>query len=80
MSKVIIFNTADGKTLVAHPATDLPIHSVAKLTVPYGMHYKLVESEELPDMQFYEAWEWDGSDADGVGTALVETEGEVTYD
>jgi hypothetical protein len=68
---LIIYHNESGKLQLTHCLG--AIAKVVAVTVPAGNPYKVVAREDLPDMDYYDAWEWDGSDADGVGTMPVDT-------
>lgn len=51
------------------PATDCPIsiEEIARKDVPAGLPYVFVDSSELPDPAYREAWDCDFSEPDGFG-------------
>ena len=66
--KRIIYKKADGNIVLLSPNPALEIVEVAKKDVPSGVKYKIVENEDLPDMHWLGAWEYDfDNDSDGVG-------------
>lgn len=73
MSKAIAYIDDAGTTCVVHPApnTGLPLDFVAKLSVPGGKPYKIIDmATDLPkDRLFRGAWEIDPATlTDGVGS------------
>jgi len=66
MKKIIHPNEFGGVTLVS-PAQGWDVEVVARKDVPAGVPYKFVESDDLPDFTFFNAWEADFSNPDGYG-------------
>lgn len=70
MSQVIIYPNDEGALSVVFPAAEcgLPIEEIAKKDVPTGKPYRIIDSAILPqDNMFFNAWEADFSNSDGVG-------------
>ena len=57
MSKVIIYQEADGTACVVHPAPGYAIEDVIGKSVPQGSSYQIIEVSKLPkDRYFRSAW------------------------
>lgn len=70
MSQVIIYPNDEGWLSVVVPTVEcgLPIEEIAKKDVPAGKPYHIIDAELLPqDPTFFNAWEADFSNPDGVG-------------
>ena len=70
MSQVIIYPNDEGGLTVVYPAAEcgLPIEEIAKKDVSAGKPYRIIDAELLPqDSTFFDAWEADFSDPDGIG-------------
>lgn len=73
MSKVVIYRQANGVAAVFYPSADavvaLGLDVVAKMAVPAGLPYKIIDSDSLPaDRSARAAWEIDDAElTDGVG-------------
>lgn len=64
----IIYPNENGGICLIIPADVLPIEEVAKKDVPAGVKYKILEDNQVPeDHTFFDAWEFDFSDYDGIG-------------
>lgn len=66
MPLVITYPTADGLAVV-HPTGDIPIEDVIARDVPEGVPATIMNSEDLPDLYFREAWKFHpskGADVD----------------
>ena len=66
----IIYNSPEkGFTLlIPSPNWSGTLDELAQKDVPTGLKYKIVEDSDLPDNDFFGAWEVDESDlTDGVG-------------
>ncbi len=73
MSKVIIHPQGEeGRIVVMYVNVncELSLEAIAKKDVPYGLPYKFVESADLPDYTFFDAFEADFSEPDGYGAAF----------
>lgn len=69
MNQVIIFSNDQGWTSIVYPAPEcgIAINEIARKDVPAGKAYKIIDASELPqDLTFFEAWEADMSNPDGV--------------
>jgi hypothetical protein len=49
------------------PTGELAIEEVASKDVPAGVPYLFVMRDQLPDIEFFDAWEADFSNPDGYG-------------
>lgn len=61
--KRIIYPTPDGGVaiIVPAPGCDLTIEEIARRTVPSGVDYRIVNTDEIPeDRTFRNAWEYGG--------------------
>lgn len=70
MQKRIIYASANGGVTVLIPALDcgLTVEQIALKDVPFNTPFKIVDFSELPtDQEFFDAWEADMSNPDGVG-------------
>lgn len=85
MSQIIIFkrSASSNQISVLIPTDEcLQIHSIesiAKKDVPSGLPFKILSLSDLPEEakywdEFFDAIEWDGSDADGIGSESNEFE------
>lgn len=74
MGKVIIYKSDDGVAVV-HPTAEalaqMPIESIARLSVPHGQPFGIVDAGTIPtDRALRDAWTVDASLLiDGVGEA-----------
>jgi homogentisate 1,2-dioxygenase len=57
----------NGSLALVIPTGELSIEEVARKDVPAGSPYKFVTSDQLPDNDFFDAWEADFSSPDGHG-------------
>jgi hypothetical protein len=70
MNQVIIYPNDEGSLAVVYPAAEcgLPIEEIAKKDVPAGKPYRIIDAALLPqDGTFFDAWEADFSNPDGIG-------------
>jgi hypothetical protein len=68
MKKHIIFPNDNGGVSLIIPTGEIAIEEVARKDVPIGKPYLFVEDTvELPDGDFFNAWEADFSNPDGYG-------------
>jgi hypothetical protein len=67
MADFIIYPNGDGGVCQIIPTGELPIEEVARKDVPAGVPYLFVTADQLPDAEFFDAWEADFSDPDGCG-------------
>lgn len=68
-NKAIIYENELGKLCLLHPFLDcgLTLEEIALKDVPEGKPFKIVDLDSLPDMYFFNAWEYDFTNNDGVG-------------
>jgi hypothetical protein len=67
MATKIIYPNPDGSISLVMPTGELPIEDVANKDIPAGTPYLFVEDEDLPeDHSFFNAWEADFGNPDGV--------------
>ena len=59
MSKVITYQEGN-ELAVVRPSTRIPIEEVAKMVVPQGVSFAIIDADQLPDEYFRNAWEYDG--------------------
>ena len=73
MAQVIIYPQDNGSIAVVYPTGELAIEEVCCKDVPAGVPYKVVDSSDLPEQynEFFNAWEADFSNPDGVGIGAV---------
>jgi hypothetical protein len=70
MTQVIIFKKNENNGVgVIYPALNcgLSIHDIAKKDTPAGVPYFIVDEEDFPDNDFFDAWEADFTNPDGYG-------------
>jgi hypothetical protein len=70
MEQFIIHPQENGSISLIMPAADcgLTIEEIARKDVPAGVPYKIVNRTDLPeDFEFFDAWEADITEPDGVG-------------
>jgi hypothetical protein len=68
MTQRIIYPNPDGSISMLIPAGELPISEIARKDVPAGLPYVFVDEADLPtDFEFFDAWEADFSNPDGIG-------------
>jgi hypothetical protein len=70
MNKVIIYPQENNSIAVCAPAPEceIPIYEIARKDVPAGVPFLIIDANLLPeDQEFFEAWEADFSNPDGVG-------------
>lgn len=69
MSVAIVYSNSDGTVGVVYPnlACGLTLEQIAAKDVPRGAPYKIIDSAELPDITFRDAWEADTFTPDGTG-------------
>lgn len=71
--KRIIYKNNDNSIGIIIPTEEAlsfaTIEHIAKKDVPFGLPYKIVDTNEIPsDRTFRDAWEWDSSiEPDGFG-------------
>ena len=68
--KLIIYKNTEGRVSIVNPIDmSLDIHHVAKLSVPFGVGYKIIDSSDLPkDKGLRDAWTVDEKEmTDGIG-------------
>jgi hypothetical protein len=65
--KYIIHPTQFGNVCLVTPTGILPVEEVARKDVPAGVPYLFVTVDQLPDDDFFDAWEADFSNPDGYG-------------
>lgn len=71
MAKCGIFNHPDHGFAVVSPAsTQLSLVDICRAVVPVGVQFLVIDSEEIPDIRFREAFELDLSNPDGVGVGF----------
>lgn len=59
MQQVITYQTPEGLAVV-YPTGEIPLEEVIAREVPEGVSHAVINSEELPDRYFREAWEYHG--------------------
>lgn len=68
MKKHIIYPNDEGGIALIIPTGELAIEEVARKDVPAGLPYLFVdEAVQLPDNDFFDAWQADFSNPDGHG-------------
>jgi len=77
MNKIIIYPNDNGGIAALIPTPEClenySIDAIAQKDVPSGVPYKILNLSDLPEEaqywdEFFDAIEWDGSDADGIGS------------
>jgi len=63
----IIYQNNNGGVCLVIPTGNIPIEEVARKDVPAGLPYLFVIADQLPDHDFFEAWEADFSNPEGYG-------------
>lgn len=81
--KRIIYKTQEGGVAVITPsqeALDLyGIEAIALKDVPHGLAFKIVDAADIPtDYTFFNAWEVDMTNPDGIGAESNEFPQEAT--
>ena len=64
---MIIYPQSNGSVALVSPTGEIAIEEVARKDVPADVPFLYVNSEDLPDLDFFEAWEADFSNPDGYG-------------
>jgi hypothetical protein len=59
MTTVIVYQDGDGVAVV-YPTGEISLEEVAEKDLPAGASRAFIDSAELPDYYFREAWEYDG--------------------
>lgn len=68
MEKFIIYpNWQNNGVALIMPTGELAIEEVARKDVPEGKPYLFVTRDQLPDFDFFDAWEADFSNPNGHG-------------
>lgn len=67
MADFIIYPNGNGGICQIIPTGELAIEEVARKDVPAGTPYLYVTKDQLPDDDFFSAWEADFSNPDGYG-------------
>lgn len=69
MTRSIIYPQDNGSVVHVMPAHDcgIPFEEIARKDVPAGVPYLFVNDADLPDLEFFDAWEADFSSPDGYG-------------
>jgi hypothetical protein len=67
MGLVIIYPTDDGIAMLTPMQCSIPLSEIALRDVPEGKPFVYVNSEDLPDLTFREAFTHDFKQPDGVG-------------
>lgn len=79
MSQIVIFKRDQSSNLISvliptpECLENYSIDTIAQKDVPSGVPYKILNLSDLPEEaqywdEFFDAIEWDGSEADGVGS------------
>lgn len=68
----IVFSNGNGGICVLTPnlSCGLTVEEIAKKDIPAGVPYKIITTDDLPDMATCEAWTADFSDPDGYGEGV----------
>ena len=70
MPKQIVYKQENGKLAVVYPATNcgLSVEEIARKDVPAGIKYKIIDESVVPEtVEYFEAWEADFTEYDGIG-------------
>lgn len=72
MNQVIIYNLIQSNENdichIMYPTCNIPINEIARMFVPQGVPYKIIDKSEIPsDMTFRVAWEAVIDKPDGYG-------------
>lgn len=67
MADFIIYPNGNGGVCQIIPTGEIPIEEVARKDVPANVPYLFVTRDQLPDNEFFDAWEADFSVPDGYG-------------
>lgn len=67
---VILYPTDSGVALTRPVNTEIPVLELARGTTPAGVPFILVDENELPDDEYFDAWSADFSEPDGYGIGL----------
>lgn len=68
MGDTVILYPHDGAVAVTKPIdATIPIMELARGTTPAGVPFILVDENELPDAEYFDAWTADFSEPDGYG-------------
>jgi hypothetical protein len=64
---MIIYPNQTGGICLVIPTGELAIEEVARKDVPVGVPFLFVTADQLPENDFFDAWEADFSNPDGYG-------------
>jgi hypothetical protein len=67
MGFMILYPTDDGIAVITPLDTNIDINDLALKDVPEGKPFLIIDSKDLPDKDFREAWTADFSQPDGKG-------------
>ena len=74
MNQRIIYNSINingqSNLHLLYPQENIPIETIAKMFVPQGVPYKIIDESEIPsDKTFFRAWEAVIDEPDGYGSS-----------